>query len=126
MLSRPKWPTGTETDLKFLLLVIDGSEALEGTATQSEIAAIDAFNEKLQASGKWITALGITHGSQAMVIDNRGGIGKVDAGSIHNDSEHYSGFWLIEAEHLEEAKSLALEASKACNRKVEVRSSQMN
>ncbi len=32
-----------------------------------------------------------------------------------------SGFWIIQADSLEQAKSLAAEGSKACNRKVELR-----
>jgi hypothetical protein len=32
-----------------------------------------------------------------------------------------SGFWIIQADSLEQAQALAAEGSKACNRKVELR-----
>ena len=35
--------------------------------------------------------------------------------------ENFSGFWLIEANDLESARTLAFQGSKACNRKVELR-----
>ena len=42
-------------------------------------------------------------------------------GSLFEASEYYSGFWLIEAANEEEARELALEGSRACNRRVELR-----
>ena len=85
------------------------------------MADIDAFNEMLEANGHWITAAGINHGAAASLIDNRNGAGISNPGSLQNGSEHYSGFWLINASSLDEAKSLAEQGSKACNRKVELR-----
>jgi hypothetical protein len=35
--------------------------------------------------------------------------------------QYYSGFWLIRASNSEQAEQLALEGSKACNRRVELR-----
>jgi hypothetical protein len=35
--------------------------------------------------------------------------------------DNYSGFWLVEAADGETARDLALQGSKACNRKVELR-----
>lgn len=58
---------------------------------------------------------------RAVIVDNRNNRNSVVAGSLFTASEHYSGFWLIQAESLEEAKQLALEGSFACNRKVELR-----
>lgn len=104
--------------MKFIIFVID--DQLE-KASNNEMEAINAFNDKLQADGHWITAAGISHGAAATVLDNRDGAGLVTTGSIHNDDEHYSGFWLIEAEDKETALRLAAEGSKACNRKVELR-----
>lgn len=104
--------------MKFIIFVID--DQLE-KAPANEMAAIDAFNEKLQANGHWITAAGINHGEAATVLDNRGGAGVMHPGSLYNEKEHYSGFWVIEAADKAEALSLAAEGSKACNRKVELR-----
>ncbi len=104
--------------MRYIIFVID--DQLE-KASGNEMAAIDAFNEKLEANGNWITAGGIHHGEKAMVIDNRGGANLSTQGSLYNDDEHYSGFWLIKADTPKEAKALAFEGSLACNRKVELR-----
>jgi hypothetical protein len=104
--------------MRYLIFVIDRSTE---TASGNEMAAIDAFNEMLEANGHWITASGIHHGANAFVIDNRNGAGMLERGSIQETPEHYSGYWLIEADDLETAKRLASEGSKACNRKVELR-----
>ena len=104
--------------MRFIIFVIDGPGNL---ADPNEMAQIDAFNEKLQANGQWITAAGIEQTSGAMIIDNRKGKGEVNQGSLVTTSENYSGFWLIEAKDEAEAQLLALEGSNACNRKVELR-----
>lgn len=104
--------------MRFIILVIDGQTE---HAPANELAAIDAFNAKLEAHGHWITAAGVSHGEAATVIDNRSGAGIVKTGSLQAGVEHYSGFWLINAPDHETAMSLASEGSKACNRKVELR-----
>ena len=104
--------------MKFIIFVIDDQSEKAGA---DEMAAIDEFNEMLQANNHWITAAGINHGAAATVLDNRGGAGIIQAGSLYDDVEHYSGFWLIEAADREKALELAAAGSKACNRKVELR-----
>jgi hypothetical protein len=85
------------------------------------MAEIDAFNQMLEDNGHWITAAGINHGTQATLIDNRVGAGIHETGSLQTGTEHYSGFWLINAESQTQALELANLGSKACNRKVELR-----
>ena len=104
--------------MKFIIFVIDDQTEKAGS---DEMAAIDAFNETLQENGHWITAAGINHGAAATILDNRAGAGLVQAGSLYNSAEHYSGFWLIEAADRDQALELAAASSKACNRKVELR-----
>jgi hypothetical protein len=104
--------------MRFIIFVIDGPSNL---ANPDEMKHIDAFNEKLQSNGHWITAAGIRPGSEATLIDNRNHKGESSAGSLFTAPEHYSGFWLIESESEAEAKDLAMEGSLACNRKVELR-----
>ena len=69
----------------------------------------------------WITAAGIKEPSNATLIDNRNNKGEVKTGSLFKEPEHYSGFWLIQADSEVIAKELAMEGSLACNRKVELR-----
>ena len=104
--------------MKYIIFVIDSAS---NSAGGNEMAAIDAFNEMLQDKGHWITAAGIHHGESATVIDNRADAGIVLDGSLYSSPEHYSGFWIIEADDRETALSLAAAGSKACNRKVELR-----
>lgn len=104
--------------MRFIIFVIDDRSA---SGTGEEMAAIDVFNEKLEANGNWIYAAGIGRPTAATLIDNRNGLGEVTSGSVFNADDNYTGFWLIKAETHEEALALAAEGSKACNRKVELR-----
>jgi hypothetical protein len=85
------------------------------------MAQIDAFNERLRANGQWIFAGGLHAPETASVIDNRDGVNIETGQPLFISREHYSGFWLVETDSLEIAKSLAFDASQACNRKVELR-----
>ena len=104
--------------MKFLISVIDD---LSNSGTPEEMIAIDAFNDQLRANGQWIFAWGLQAPETATVIDNRNGLNTETGKPLFNSKEHYSGFWLIEAADAATAKKLAYEASKACNRKVELR-----
>ena len=104
--------------MKFIIFVIDDKTE---SATQDEMIEIDAFNEKLQANGNWIFAGGLSNSSKTELIDNRGGANISSSGGLFSATENYSGFWLIEASDAEQARVLACEGSKACNRKVELR-----
>lgn len=104
--------------MKYIIFVIDSAS---NSADGNEMAAIDEFNEMLQDKGHFVTAAGINHSEAAKVLDNRSGAGLVTEGSLYNSTEHYSGFWIIEAENQDTALALAAAGSKACNRKVELR-----
>jgi hypothetical protein len=91
------------------------------SATASEMAAIDVFNDQLQTEGYWVFAGGLGSPSTATVIDNRDGAAIVTDGPFVETKEHVAGLWIIEAPDLDVALKLATEGSKACNRKVEVR-----
>ncbi|MGA8458166.1 MAG: YciI family protein [Streptosporangiaceae bacterium] len=104
--------------MQYLVSVIDDTA---GSATPDEDAAIDVFNERLQAKGHWVFAGGLGAPGTATVIDNRGGAAMVTDGPLLESKEHLAGFWIIEAADLDVALKLAADGSKACNRKVEVR-----
>jgi hypothetical protein len=104
--------------MRFLINVIDD---LANSGTPEEMAEIDKFNDSLRANNQFIFAWGLHDPKTATVIDNRNGA-NTETGKPHFDAkEHYSGLWIIEADSPETAKKLAYEASKACNRKVELR-----
>jgi hypothetical protein len=92
-----------------------------GRATEDEAAAIDVFNDRLQAEGHWVFAGGLGGPDTATVIDNRDGQPVFTDGPFVESKEFLAGFWIMEAPDLDVALKLATEGSKACNRKVEVR-----
>ena len=104
--------------MQYLVSVIDDTA---GLATPEEDAAIDVFNERLQAEGHWVFAAGLAAPSSATVIDNRGAEPIFTDGPFVESKEHVAGFWIMEAADLDVALKLAAEGSKACNRKIEVR-----
>jgi hypothetical protein len=92
------------------------------SATPEEHAAIDVFNDRLQAEGHWVFAGGLASPSAATIIDNTGGgEAMFTDGPFLESKEYIVGFWIIEAPDLDVALKLAAEGSKACNRKLEVR-----
>ncbi len=104
--------------MKFIIFVIDDST---GSASDAEMKAINSFNDYLRNNGHWITAEGIDSPIKSMIVDNRDDSNILIPESLVKSKENYSGFWLIEAPSVEVAKQLAAEASKSCNRKVEIR-----
>ena len=104
--------------MQYLVSVINDSADL---ATPDEMAAIDVFNDRLQAEGHWVFAGGLGAPTSATVVDNRGGEAIVTDGPFLESKEYLVGFWIIEAADLDVALKLATEGSKACNRKIEVR-----
>ena len=104
--------------MKFVIFVIDD---LTGSASDAEMKAINVFNDYLRNNGYWITAEGIDSPTKLTVIDNRNEAKIFLSESLVKSKENYSGFWLIEALSIEVAKELALQGSKSCNRKVELR-----
>ncbi|MEV4512285.1 YciI family protein [Dactylosporangium sp. NPDC049525] len=104
--------------MQYLVSVLHDSSDL---ATDAEMAAIDVFNEMLQAEGHWVFAGGLGSPGTATVIDNRGEEALFTDGPYLESKEHIVGFWVMEAEDLDVALKLAAEGSRACNRRVEVR-----
>ena len=104
--------------MQYLVSVIDNTT---GLATPDEMAAINAFNDRLRADGHWVFAGGLGSPDTATVIDNRDGEPMFTDGPFLESKEYLAGFWIIEAADLDVALKLAAEGSKHCNRKVEVR-----
>ena len=104
--------------MQYLVSVIFDSD---GLATPEEMAAIDVFNDRLQAEGHWVFAGGLGSPSSATVIDNRSGEPMFTDGPFVESKEYLAGFWIMDAPDLDVALKLAAEGSRACNRKVEVR-----
>lgn len=104
--------------MQYLVSVITDNP---GLANADEEAAIDVFNDRLQAEGHWVFAGGLGGPDTATTLDNRGGEAMFTDGPFLESKEYIIGFWIIEAPDLDVALKLAAEGSRACNRKVEVR-----
>ena len=104
--------------MKFLISVIDDSS---NSGTDQEMVEIDKFNDDLRANNQFIFAWGLEDPATATVIDNRNGANISTGKPLFDAKENVSGFWIIQADDQETAKNLAFRASKACNRKVELR-----
>jgi hypothetical protein len=104
--------------MQYLMSVIDDRAADD---TGDEQAAIDVFNEQLQAEGYWRFANGLTDPEQATTVDNRHGENLIVDGPFVETKEFLAGFWIIEVPDIDVALTLAAGASTACNRRIELR-----
>jgi hypothetical protein len=105
-------------EMQYLVSVIDDGT---GPNTEVESSAIDVFNERLIAEGYWVFAGGLGLPESATVVDKRSGEAVFTDGPFVESKEYLAGFWIMQAPDLDVVLSLATEASKACNRKIEVR-----
>lgn len=104
--------------MRYLISVIDNESTF---ATEDELAATDAFNDRLRAEGHWVFAGGLAAPSTSTVIDNRGTEPVLTDGPFVESKEYLGGLWIIEAPDLDAALKIAAEASRHCSRRVEVR-----
>jgi hypothetical protein len=104
--------------MQFLVSVLDDKT---NSATPEEMTAITEFNERIIADGNWVFAGGLAAPSAATVVDNRGGEAIFTDGPYLESKEYIAGLWIMEAADLDAARELVTEASKACNRRLEVR-----
>ena len=104
--------------MQYLVSVIDDKGNPGSTDRQP---AISAFNERLIAEGYWVFAGGLADTTAATVIDNRGEQAVFSDGPFVESKEYLAGVWVWEAPDLDVALKLATEASKICDRKIEVR-----
>ncbi|WP_218825962.1 YciI family protein [Actinomadura mexicana] len=110
--------TGDDLQMRYLVSVIDDKS--EPGSTDRE-PAISAFNERLIAEGHWVFAGGLADTDAATVVDNRGEQAVFSDGPFVESKEYLAGVWVWEAPDLDVALKLAAEASKVCDRKIEVR-----
>ncbi|MDR7253031.1 hypothetical protein J2X46_002016 [Nocardioides sp. BE266] len=104
--------------MHYLLTVIGDST---NEVDDSEPGAVGAFNDQLKADGHWVFGGGLTAPEHATVTDNRGTAPVFTDGPFVESKEYLAGFWVVEADDLDVALALSTGASRACNRKIEVR-----
>lgn len=104
--------------MRYLFAVLDDRT---NSVTPGEAQAINAFNDALETAGQRIIAAGLVTPEDGLRIDNRNSVGAVETGSSLHTDLYMSGFWIIDAPDDHAAEALALEASLACNRRIDVR-----
>jgi hypothetical protein len=104
--------------MRFLVSVID-DKTNPGSADRRP--AISAFNERLIAEGYWVFAGGLADPETAAVVDNRGEQAVFSDGPFVESKEYLVGVWVWDVPGRDVALGLATEASKICDRKIEVR-----
>ncbi|MET8999868.1 YciI family protein [Amycolatopsis sp. Hca4] len=104
--------------MQYLVSVIDDKVDPGRTDRQP---VIEEFNDRLIAEGYWVFAGGLADTDAATVVDNRGEQAVLSDGPFIESKEYLAGFWVWDVPDLDVALKLAAEASKACDRKIEVR-----
>jgi hypothetical protein len=101
--------------------------SVEGDVTPTDddmqrmYAQVDVFNDKLVTAGTWVFGGGLEPIEAARTVDATGAEPIISDGPFAEAKEWIGGFWVIEAPDLDAALALAVEASTACEGKVEVR-----
>jgi hypothetical protein len=88
---------------------------------QKAFDQVAAYNAEITAQGKWVFGGGLTHPSSATVVRSENDETVLTDGPYLETKEQLGGFWVIEAQDLDEALALAAKASAACMGPVEVR-----
>jgi hypothetical protein len=101
-----------------MVSVIDDKDNPGRTDREPEISA---FNERLIAEGYWVFAGGLAATDSATVVDNRGEQPVFSDGPFVESKEYLAGVWVWDVPDLDVALKLATEASRICDRKLEVR-----
>jgi len=104
--------------MQYLVSVIDDKSSPGRTDRQP---AISEFNDRLIAEGYWVFAGGLADTGSATVVDNRGEQVVLTDGPFVESKEYLAGVWVWDVPDLDVALRLAGEASKVCDRKIEVR-----
>jgi hypothetical protein len=114
-----------EDAMEYLISVIDDGQGEAAgdvaSATEGEDAAIDAFNDRMRSEGRLRLAVGLAAPATTLLIDSRDAQVVVEPGPLHRSESYVAGLWILEAAGDAQAQDLATEASRACNRRVELR-----
>lgn len=100
---------------------VEGDAMPTGDDLQRMYDQVDVFNQKLVSEGIWVFGGGLEPIETATTVDATGAEPIITDGPFAEAKEWIGGFWVIEAPDLDAALKLAVEASAACEGKVEVR-----
>jgi hypothetical protein len=98
-----------------------GEETPTGDDVQRMFTQVDAFNQKVTDAGIWVFGGGLEPIETTTTVDATGPEPIITDGPYAEAKEWIGGFWILEAPDLDAALKLAIEASAACEGRVEVR-----
>ena len=98
-----------------------GEELPTGDDVQRMFTQVDAFNQKVTDAGIWVFGGGLEPIETTTTVDATGREPIITDGPYAEAKEWLGGFWVLEAPDLDAALKLAIEASAACEGRVEVR-----
>ena len=87
----------------------------------AQMRATGVFNDKLQAAGSLVYVNGLADASASTVVDGSGAAPIFTDGPYVESKEYIVGLWIVEVADLDAALKLAVEGSKACGRRIEIR-----
>ena len=102
--------------------MIEGEPEPTGDVLEQMYKDVDAFNNEIQAAGKWVFGGGLHPADTATVVkvEGSGDVITTD-GPFPEAKEQLGGFWIVNCADLDEALALAARATVACRAPVEVR-----
>ncbi|MGI9093063.1 MAG: YciI family protein [Mycobacteriales bacterium] len=108
---------------QYLLSVhmVEGEEQPPEEVMQRAYRDVEAFNERLRASGEWVFAGGLHPANTATVVQIKDDEVLTTDGPYAEAKERIAGFWIVRAADLDRALALAADGSRACGGPVEVR-----
>jgi len=98
-----------------------GEELPTGDDVQRMFTQVDTFNQKVTDAGIWVFGGGLEPIETTTTVDATGSEPIITDGPFTEAKEWIGGFWVLEAPDLDAALKLAIEASAACEGRVEVR-----
>ena len=102
-------------------LVDDGTPPPSPEEIQPVYDRVAAFNNEVQAAGRWVFAGGLHPPGTATVVKSDGTDTLIVDGPFAESKEYVGGFWVIKAEDLDAALDWAASGAEACGAPVEVR-----
>lgn len=107
---------------QFLLAVVyDPEISTDSRPPEEAFAAVDAFNTDLMESQRFVYACGLTAPSEGVTVTPEG---QLSDGPVRTGGAQLGGFWVVEVDTRTEAEALAVRASSACGREIELREMQ--
>ena len=100
---------------------VEGQVFPEGEELQRMFDQVERYNQQLRDAGAWVFGGGLEDIAATTTVDGTRGEPIITDGPFAESKEWIGGFWIIEAPDLDAALKWAVEASAACEAKVEVR-----